>query len=286
MADTRVAIRPQVLPSETVRTPTALGTAFVTVTRDQDAQPFEVFLSVGKAGSETYASAEALGRLISLVLRIESPVPRRERAREIVTQLDGIGSRRGAAGLPSMPDALARVLRDLIDDARPAQEPSHLAPLPVRAKAGLQCPDPIPLPHDLRGKGNQQRKTMSATSVTLPPTVLAAAERLAAAIEAAEPVAAYRHAKTRLDSDAHAKELLQRLSVAQADLRMRQNNGGVTQEALEEVRALQREVQSTAIIMEFAMAQQEAIAYLPQINLEISQLLGMDFASLAGPGSC
>jgi len=38
--------------------------------------------------------------------------------------------------------------------------------------------------------------------------------------------------------------------------------------------------------MEFAMAQQEAVAYLPQVNLEISEMLGVDFASLAGPGSC
>jgi len=286
MADTRVAIRPQVLPSETVRTQTALGTAFVPVTKDEEAQPFDVFLSVGKAGSETFASDEALGRLVSLVPRIESPVPRRDRAREMAAQLDGIGSRGGAAGLPSMPDALARVLLDLVHDARPAQDPSDLTTLPVRGKAELQNPDPMPLPQDLRGKGNQQRKTMSATSVTLPPTILAAAEQLAKAIEAAEPVTAYRRAKARLDSDTHANELLQRLSAAQADLRVRQSNGGVTHAALEQVRALQREVQSTPIIIEFAMAQQEAIAYLPQIILEISQLLGVDFASLAGPGSC
>jgi len=127
---------------------------------------------------------------------------------------------------------------------------------------------------------------MSATSVTLPPTVLAAAERLAAAIEAAEPITAYRRAKARLDGDAHAHELLRLLSDAQADLRRRQSNGGVTQEVLENVRAIQREVQSNVIIMDFAMAQQEAIAYLPQVNLEISQLLGVDFASLAGPASC
>lgn len=31
------------------------------LTRDPDGQPFEVFLNVGKAGSETFASAEALG---------------------------------------------------------------------------------------------------------------------------------------------------------------------------------------------------------------------------------
>jgi len=127
---------------------------------------------------------------------------------------------------------------------------------------------------------------MSATWMTLPPTVLAAAERLAKAIRAAEPVDSYHRAKARLDGDAHAHELLERLSAAQANLRRRQNDGDITPASLEEVRDLQREVQSTAIIVEFAMAQQEAVAYLPQVNQEISELLGMDFASLAGPGSC
>jgi len=286
MTDARVAMWPQVLPSETVRTQTAFGTAFVTLTRDEHAQPFEVFLSVGKAGSETLASAEALGRLVSLILRIESPIPRHDRAREIAAHLDGIGSRTSAAGRPSMPDALARILLNLIGDARSAQESSQPTPHPVRAEADLQNPDPMPLPNDLRGEGNQQRRTKSAMSMTLPPTILAAAEQLAKAIEAAEPVATYRRAKAHLDDDAHAHELLERLSAAQADLRRRQNDGGVTPAALEQVRALQREVQSTAIIMEFAMAQQEAVAYLPQVNLEISEMLGVDFASLAGPGSC
>lgn len=284
MDDTRIATRPRVVPSQTVRAETALGTAFVTVTTD--AQPFEVFLSVGKAGSETYASAEALGRLVSFLLRIASPVPRRDRALEIVAQLDGIGSRRGPDGLPSMPEALAQVLRDLIGSSQPTEEPSHRASLPAHRREDATHLNLSAFPQDLRGKGKERRRKMSAMSVNLPPTVLAAAERLATAIEASEPVAAYRQAKARLDGDARANELLRELSDAQADLRRRQSNGGVTQEALQQVRALQREVQSNVVIMDFAMAQQAAIAYLPQVNQEISQLLGVDFASLAGPASC
>jgi len=127
---------------------------------------------------------------------------------------------------------------------------------------------------------------MSATWMTLPPTVLAAGERLAKAIQTAEPVASYRRTKERLDDDAHAHELLERLSAAQADLRRRQIEGDITPASLEELRGLQGEVQSNAVINEFARAQQEAVAYLPQVNQEISELLGVDFASLAGPGSC
>jgi ribonucleoside-diphosphate reductase alpha chain len=73
--------RPHVLPSQTTRIATALGTAFVTISRDSSHQPMEVFVSVGKAGSETFAAAEALGRLVSLALRLDSSVPRSARAR-------------------------------------------------------------------------------------------------------------------------------------------------------------------------------------------------------------
>ena len=76
----------------------------------------------------------------------------------------------------------------------------------------------------------------------------------------------------------------QAASAAQSDLRRRQNDGDITPASLEELRDLQREVQSTAVITDFARAQQEAVAYLPQVIQEISELLGVDFAALAGAG--
>ena len=45
----------------------------IEVSDDGAGQPFEVFVSVGKAGSDTVAVAEAIGRLISLMLRMPSP---------------------------------------------------------------------------------------------------------------------------------------------------------------------------------------------------------------------
>ena len=43
--------RPRSLPSVTTRLNTELGNLFVTVGLDEDGQPFEVFGSLGKAGS-------------------------------------------------------------------------------------------------------------------------------------------------------------------------------------------------------------------------------------------
>jgi ribonucleoside-diphosphate reductase alpha chain len=71
---------------------------------------------VGKAGSDTMAVAEALGRLVSLILRMPSPLSARRRVEEVASQLSRIGGGQptgfGPQRVLSLPDALARVLRE------------------------------------------------------------------------------------------------------------------------------------------------------------------------------
>jgi len=89
--------RPERLKGVTYRRETPLGTAFITVNElaeDGEPEPFEVFINVGKAGSDIASVSEAIGRLISLCLRMPSPMPPKERVREIVDQLWGIGGGR------------------------------------------------------------------------------------------------------------------------------------------------------------------------------------------------
>jgi ribonucleoside-diphosphate reductase alpha chain len=73
-----------------------------------------VFINNGKSGSDVMAMADALGRMISFVLRIHSPVPQRDRMREIVSELTGIGGARsvgfGENKVRSLPDAVAKLL--------------------------------------------------------------------------------------------------------------------------------------------------------------------------------
>jgi cell fate (sporulation/competence/biofilm development) regulator YlbF (YheA/YmcA/DUF963 family) len=126
---------------------------------------------------------------------------------------------------------------------------------------------------------------MSA-SFSLPDNILAATEQLAAVILRSPPMAAYQQAKERLNADIRSRELLERYSRTQTELRVRQSQNAVTQADVDQLRALQREVQANRKIMDYAETQQAAIAYLPAVNQEISQLLGVDFASLAGPASC
>jgi len=106
--------RPLRVDGATYRIPTPLGVAFITVNQDSAGNPFEVFITIGKAGSEVAAMAEALGRMISTTLRFGNHLPAMERAREIVDQLRNIGGGRsvgfGPNKIRSLPDAVAKAL--------------------------------------------------------------------------------------------------------------------------------------------------------------------------------
>ncbi|MFC2023338.1 adenosylcobalamin-dependent ribonucleoside-diphosphate reductase [Chloroflexota bacterium] len=137
--------RPAVLHGITYRTPTPLGTAYITINENGDHAPFEVFANVGKAGSDTAAVAEAIGRLISLALRMPSPLTARERLTEVIDQLSGIGGGRpmgfGPNRVQSLPDAVAQVLARhiaLAEDEQPAEQLS--LPLSALGQSADLCP--------------------------------------------------------------------------------------------------------------------------------------------------
>ncbi|HKS42031.1 MAG TPA: adenosylcobalamin-dependent ribonucleoside-diphosphate reductase [Blastocatellia bacterium] len=117
-----IGVQPKVRPrpykrrGHTVSKATPSGTAHITMNEDEEAQPFEVFLEIGKAGSDIKAMAEAMGRLMSLILRMASPVSPVERVREIVKQITGIGGARsygfGKRRVLSLPDAVGQALAE------------------------------------------------------------------------------------------------------------------------------------------------------------------------------
>jgi ribonucleoside-diphosphate reductase alpha chain len=112
----KVRPRPYKRRGYTVSKATPSGTAHITMNEDEDSHPFEVFLEIGKAGSDIKAMAEAMGRLMSLILRMASPVTPLERVREIVKQITGIGGARsygfGKRRVLSLPDAVGQALAE------------------------------------------------------------------------------------------------------------------------------------------------------------------------------
>jgi ribonucleoside-diphosphate reductase alpha chain len=106
--------RPMVVHGSTYRVETPVGDAYVTINTNGGNQPVEMFINVGKAGSDVTAMAEALGKVISLTLRMASPIPAIERAHKIASMLIGIGGARslgfGENRVRSLPDAIAKVI--------------------------------------------------------------------------------------------------------------------------------------------------------------------------------
>jgi ribonucleoside-diphosphate reductase alpha chain len=144
--------RPTRLPGSTMQVSTPLGKSFVTVNENGGGQPFEVFITTAKAGSETAAISEAIGRLVSYILRLASPVAPRERLVEVVRQLSGIGGGRsigfGPNRVASLPDGVARALAEYLgqpaeSEPAPAPQAPASAPLPgqMALKIGDLCPE-------------------------------------------------------------------------------------------------------------------------------------------------
>src|SRR5881628_3714334 len=124
MAAMVIKPRPHSLKGTTYRMETPIGTAYITINETKEGDAFEVFAQVGKGGSDTMAVAEALGRLISLTLRLPSPLTAQRRLEEVISQLARIGGGQptgfGPAKILSLPDALARTLAEHIGEVKPA----------------------------------------------------------------------------------------------------------------------------------------------------------------------
>jgi ribonucleoside-diphosphate reductase alpha chain len=106
--------RPMVVQGSTYQIHTPVGKAFITINTDEKNEPFEVFINVGKAGTDVHAMATALGRVISMTLRLSSHLTPYERMDKIREELQGIGGGStmgfGKDRVRSLPDAVAKVL--------------------------------------------------------------------------------------------------------------------------------------------------------------------------------
>ena len=133
-----------VLRGRTYKMQTPVGEGFITINRDSSDQPFEVFVTIGKGGMHTMADAEAMGRLVSLSLKIarsSKAVDPKTIAQKIVSQLRGIGGAStvgfGKSRVMSLADAIAKALSE--DLALGHSEPES-------------SPEPIPLNLTMNGE--------------------------------------------------------------------------------------------------------------------------------------
>ncbi len=104
---------PSEVSGRTFRKETPAGTARVVINEVDDA-PFEVFMLLGRAGSEVQSFMEALGRIISLFLRSSGDLTARRKLGLVAEQLHGIGGANqmgfGAGRVLSVVDGIAQIL--------------------------------------------------------------------------------------------------------------------------------------------------------------------------------
>src|SRR2546422_2007405 len=133
---------PHSLKGTTYRMETPIGTAYITINETKEGEAFEVFAQVGKGGSETMAVAEALGRLISLTLRLPSPLSAQRRLEEVISQLSRIGGAQptgfGPSKILSLPDAIARTLAEHIGQVK-VTEAAPSTPANAKKAIGDLC---------------------------------------------------------------------------------------------------------------------------------------------------
>jgi ribonucleoside-diphosphate reductase alpha chain len=137
--------RPDVLNGRTYKVSTPVGKAFVSINEDNSGDIFEVFINVGRAGSDITADAEAIGRLISLNFRIPTDYGSERIAQNVAEQLRGIGGSGstgfGADRVRSLADAIAKAIEEHESTkANRTQSSEHHSDAPTETPAVVSAP--------------------------------------------------------------------------------------------------------------------------------------------------
>ena len=105
---------------------TPVGKMNVKLGIHDDGEIFESWFDISKAGTTLNADREALARLVSLILRLDSPIDPKRRLNLVIDQLKGIGGREshgfGPNRVDSVPDGIAKGLQKLLDAVEGAQK--------------------------------------------------------------------------------------------------------------------------------------------------------------------
>lgn len=126
------------------------------------------------------------------------------------------------------------------------------------------------------GKVTELISTQNAISTTL----LEATSSLAENLVQSEPFLRFQEADRKLHADPEAMQLLVEFAELQQKIRDQHISGTVTESDIQRLRELQSTITTKVVIQDHGLAQETAVAFLREVNQEISNLLGVDFASL------
>jgi len=121
---------------------------------------------------------------------------------------------------------------------------------------------------------------MTPAKTAIPAPMREATSALAEHLLQSEPFLRYQAADRRLRANPEAMQLLADLAELQQKIRGQQYAGAISEGDLTRLRELQGAVRKNEIIQDHGMMQELTIALLREVNQEISNVLGVDFASL------
>ena len=124
------------------------------------------------------------------------------------------------------------------------------------------------------------RQKVPPTSGKVSVQILNAASDLAENLSQSADILGFRRAENALYSDLQAMQMLKDLSKMQQKVRDQQYTGSLVQADLAALRSLQVSVAENQVIQTYLASQEAAKTFLREVNQEISQFIGIDFASL------
>ena len=118
-------------------------------------------------------------------------------------------------------------------------------------------------------------------------TLQQAAKVFSDAIKADETVSTFFDARQAYDSDEEIYQLRLKYTQLVHDLRMKQNEGTLSEEDISELRELEQQVNDHPQTQRLSRVQSSAIESLQTCNTRISERLGFDYgSSAAAPKGC
>ncbi len=109
----------------------------------------------------------------------------------------------------------------------------------------------------------------------------------ASSLKSTEAVKRFFEARRRFESDEDLSRSREAFNQAARSFREKQAAGTLVEQEINQIRALQSDVNLHPRTIEYLHAQQEIAELMQECNQQISELLGFDFSAIAVPsGSC
>jgi cell fate (sporulation/competence/biofilm development) regulator YlbF (YheA/YmcA/DUF963 family) len=105
-------------------------------------------------------------------------------------------------------------------------------------------------------------------------------------LNSSKEVQDFQAAEEKFNNDPEVSELHQRFTQLAQEFQQKQATGSVTQEEINTIKQLQKQINDHPATQKYAQKQQELKFMLQDCNSGISEILGLDFSDTAATSAC